>query len=205
MGISWYQRRARPTSHLMTVIHYQRRSDMLVRPASRAISSESTISPNTRSATQTVTGTTDTTQEADDPEIDHSLMSIPIGEDAILQLFASEPAAFTAEDGALASRFTAHVETALERVETETRLRHERDRFEEFANIVSHDLRNPLQTLRGAFDGVAETGDREHLDRGYRALSRMETLIDDLLLLAQRGEESRETSTVSLEELATAY
>jgi len=130
-----------------------------------------------------------------------ALLSVPIGDRGVLQLFATEPAAFTEKDETLAARFGSHVLIALDSVETETYLREERDRFEEFASIVSHDLRNPLQILRGTLDGVSDDGDSDHIERGYRALSRMETMIKDLLLLARQDEGIRETEAVSMDDV----
>lgn len=59
-----------------------------------------------------------------------------------------------------------------------------------------------MQVLRGTLDGVHQTTDVDHLDRGYRALERMERLIDDVLALAQQGQLIDDTETVSLASLA---
>jgi PAS domain S-box-containing protein len=72
------------------------------------------------------------------------------------------------------------------------------ERLEEFASIVSHDLRNPLNVLIGAIDMVEETGDLDHLTRAHRALDRMETLIDDLLTLSRSGDIIGATEVIDL-------
>jgi len=77
-------------------------------------------------------------------------------------------------------------------------LKRQNERLDRFASVVSHDLRNPLQVLRGALDGARETGDPKHFDRGEQALDRMETLIDDVLSLARQGQPIDETQPVSL-------
>lgn len=70
----------------------------------------------------------------------------------------------------------------------ENALRERNERLDEFASIVSHDLRNPLTVASGRLDLAREECDSEHLDAVARAHDRMETLIDDLLTLARDGE-----------------
>ncbi|QZY04148.1 GAF domain-containing sensor histidine kinase [Halobaculum roseum] len=82
------------------------------------------------------------------------------------------------------------------------RIQRQRDQLEEFAKVVSHDLRNPLSVVQGYLDLAEETGDPEHYDRCRNALDRMETLIEDLLVLAREGESIAETETVDVGEVA---
>jgi PAS domain S-box-containing protein len=90
-----------------------------------------------------------------------------------------------------------------ERKKQERTLRQERDRLDEFASIVSHDLRNPLNVAKGRVELAREECDSEHLDDVERALGRMETLIEDLLTLAREGRQVGETSPIELDRLAT--
>ena len=83
----------------------------------------------------------------------------------------------------------------------ERELREKNARLEEFASVLSHDLRNPLQVLRGALDGAAATGEQAHFDRGHRAIDRMEDMISDTLALARQGNTVEELDTVSLGEV----
>jgi signal transduction histidine kinase len=76
----------------------------------------------------------------------------------------------------------------LERRRTNERLARKNERLEEFASIVSHDLRNPLNVLQGSLDLAEETGDPEQFAACRRAADRMEGLIDDVLTLARQGE-----------------
>jgi len=62
------------------------------------------------------------------------------------------------------------------------------ERLEEFASVVSHDLRSPLSVLDASLELAAETGDPEHFERCHRAVSRMDQLIEDLLALARQDE-----------------
>jgi PAS domain S-box-containing protein len=73
------------------------------------------------------------------------------------------------------------------RLEVERELRRQVDRLDEFASIVSHDLRNPLSVLRGRLDLAEETGEPEHFAAARDAIARMTRLIDDLLSLAREG------------------
>jgi len=76
----------------------------------------------------------------------------------------------------------------LDRERTNERLERKNERLEEFASIVSHDLRNPLNVLQGSLDLAEETGDPEQFAVCRRAAGRMEDLIEDVLALARQGE-----------------
>ena len=81
--------------------------------------------------------------------------------------------------------------------------RKERERrLAEFASVVSHDLRSPLNVVQGRIELARETGDETHLDAAANASDRMEELIDDLLTLAREGELVSETAPVDLRGLA---
>ena len=84
------------------------------------------------------------------------------------------------------------------------RLRRQNDRLEEFASMVSHDLRSPLNVARGFLDLAREDGDPEQFDRASNALDRMERIISDVLYLAREGEEIGDTESVVLREVAAA-
>ena len=77
---------------------------------------------------------------------------------------------------------------AMVRVEREAQLQRQNERLSEFTGYVSHDLRNPLSVAQGYIDQAVETGDIEVLRSVKRAHDRMQTLIDDMLLLARKGE-----------------
>ncbi|WP_280537425.1 PAS domain-containing sensor histidine kinase [Halopenitus sp. POP-27] len=89
-----------------------------------------------------------------------------------------------------------------ERKRRERRVKAQADRLEEFASIVSHDLRNPLSIIDGSLGLAAETGDQVHFDRCERAVTRMEDLIDDLLTVAREGHSAVDVQSVSLAEAA---
>ncbi|WP_230455316.1 PAS domain-containing sensor histidine kinase [Halorubrum sp. BV1] len=138
-----------------------------------------------------------------DPAEPRALLSIPLGEYGVLQAFAYEPAAFSARDEEVAEMLATHVTTALQRIEAESTIRRERDRLEEFASILSHDLRNPLNVAQGRLELIQMTGELEHIDAIERALDRMERLIGDMLTLALEGDAVGETQPVALRTVAT--
>lgn len=89
-----------------------------------------------------------------------------------------------------------------ERKEREEELERQNERLEEFANIVSHDLRNPLGVARGNLELARATGEDERFDTVENALDQMETLVDDLLSLARRGQLVDETMPIDLRTVA---
>ena len=80
----------------------------------------------------------------------------------------------------------------------------QKERLEEFASVVSHDLRNPLNVASGHLALAREETENEHLEQTAAALDRMETLIDDLLTLAREGRQITDTEVVSLEAVVDA-
>jgi PAS domain S-box-containing protein len=86
----------------------------------------------------------------------------------------------------------------LERQRRVRELRRQNERLDEFASVVSHDLRNPLNVADGFVDLARDTGDVDHLDRAASALDRMDTLVGDVLELARQGRTVGETSQVEL-------
>ena len=88
-----------------------------------------------------------------------------------------------------------------DRVKRVRRLRQQNERLEEFASVISHDLRNPLNVAQGRATLLAEQADNDHLDPLIQALSRMEAIVEDTLTLARQGETIDETEPVTLTDL----
>jgi PAS domain S-box-containing protein len=88
-----------------------------------------------------------------------------------------------------------------DRVERERRLRQQNERLEEFASVVAHDLRNPLNVAQGRAALLAEQAESKHLDPLLQALDRMEAIVEDTLTLARQGDTIRETESISLTDL----
>ena len=102
-------------------------------------------------------------------------------------------------------RFLASSRDISERKAYERRIERENERLDEFASIVSHDLRNPLNVLSGYLRLARETGTDSYFDRCERALDEMERLIEDVLALAKQGEAVGSFERVHLGELAARY
>ncbi|MFC4541008.1 PAS domain-containing protein [Halosolutus amylolyticus] len=127
-------------------------------------------------------------------------ISVPIGERGVFQAASNEAHAFDAQDVEFAELLVSHTANAIERIEREADLQRQNDRLEEFASIVSHDLRNPLNVAMGRLEFAREECDSDHLDDVAEAHDRMESLIENLLLLSREGESAVETERVAIAE-----
>ncbi|EMA07767.1 PAS domain S-box-containing protein [Haloarcula vallismortis] len=96
-------------------------------------------------------------------------------------------------------RFLAISRDITERKEREQELQRQNEQLEQFASVVSHDLRNPLTVARGRLELLREESDSEHIDAIGSAHRRMDTLIDDLLTLARDGASPASPVVVDLE------
>jgi len=148
----------------------------------------------------------------DDPDVYNpetpvrSEMLFPLGDTGVLLVFATEQAAFQETDLSLGRVLAADIESALQRVEREETLRERKralarqnKRLDEFASIVSHDLRTPLDLAGAHLELAAEAdGSAAHLDDVAAAHRRMSELIDDVLTWAREGDAVESTEAVSL-------
>lgn len=87
--------------------------------------------------------------------------------------------------------------------ERESRLEEQKNQLEQFASLVSHDLRNPLDVAIGRTNAVASELDdpalESHLVRVQDAHDRMKQIINDVLALAKEGHSIGETDQIPLE------
>jgi PAS domain S-box-containing protein len=90
-----------------------------------------------------------------------------------------------------------------DRKETRRMLERRTEELEDFAEVVSHDLRNPLNVASGHLDMLAAETQNQHVDTIRSAHARMQELIENILLLARQGKPVDETEPVSLEECAS--
>ena len=86
--------------------------------------------------------------------------------------------------------------------ERERALLRRKERLEEFAGVVSHDLRGPLNVVEGELHRYRETGAAEHLDAVEAAACHLDRVVADLLDLAKDGRTVGEMEPVSLEAMA---
>ncbi len=87
-----------------------------------------------------------------------------------------------------------------DRKQLEDELRDRTEELQDFANVVSHDLRNPLNVAKGHVDLIAAESDNPQIERIQNAHARMEELIENILMLASQGETIDETEPVSLDD-----
>ena len=85
-------------------------------------------------------------------------------------------------------------------------------RMQEFLGDASHELRTPLTVIKGyvemlSKDQLKEAADKKRaFDRVGNEIHRMETLVQDLLLLAELGESgARDSEKLDLSEILTAH
>ena len=89
-----------------------------------------------------------------------------------------------------------------EQVRRERELERQIEKLDTFADIVSHDLRSPINVANGYIEQTRLTGDLDNLDHVEAATERMETIIDDVLELAREGQEVTDLETVDVETVA---
>ncbi|WP_123535069.1 PAS domain-containing sensor histidine kinase [Halosimplex salinum] len=69
----------------------------------------------------------------------------------------------------------------------ERELDRQNERLDEFASIVSHDLRNPLNVAQGRLDLYRQSGDESELDAVEEMHERIESIIEEVLAYAREG------------------
>jgi signal transduction histidine kinase len=82
--------------------------------------------------------------------------------------------------------------------EAQAKLAEKTRRLDEFASIVSHDLRNPLNVAQGYVELAQETDDMSRLGLVADAHDRMDAILADMLALAQSGDQAVSPTTVDL-------
>lgn len=91
-----------------------------------------------------------------------------------------------------------------DRRERKQELQRERDRLDEFAGVVSHDLRSPLRLAEGRLELTRDECNSEHLAVLDDALTRMDRIIEDVLRLAREGREIGSMDAIALRETVDA-
>lgn len=88
----------------------------------------------------------------------------------------------------------------LERAKERIRMRN--DRLTQITSLVSHDLRNPLNVAQGHVKLIGQRRENGEFRPVLEALERIETLTDELLVIAKGGIRDVSTAEVSLEVIA---
>ncbi|PSQ47267.1 hypothetical protein BRD19_09990 [Halobacteriales archaeon SW_7_65_23] len=131
-----------------------------------------------------------------------SELLVPVGEYGVLGAYSDDRDAFTETDVELFRLLASTVESAFARTEREREIAQRNERLNEFASVVSHDLRNPLNIAAAHAELARDVeDDEEHLDKIDESLHRMERLIEDLLARA-RGDRDLDREPVDLDTLA---
>jgi len=110
---------------------------------------------------------------------------------------STEPRAepFDDDETLFAELIARMLETELQEERTDAKI----ERLDQFASVVSHDLRSPLNVAQGRVDIERSTRDSDHLEIAARSLDQMEDLIADVLTMARQGHEIEGTELVSLD------
>ena len=102
------------------------------------------------------------------------------------------------------ARMIGAIRDITEQKEYEQQLERQNERLNEFASVVSHDIRNPLSVAVGNLELASDECDSEFLDNAATALTRIEYLTGDLLALARSGKAVGETTPISLRTVSKA-
>jgi len=89
-----------------------------------------------------------------------------------------------------------------DRKRQQEQLEQQNERLENFASIISHDLRNPLAVASGRLKLARECPEERHFDAISRTHSRMDDLIDDVLTLVRNEEQAIESEPIQLSNVA---
>jgi signal transduction histidine kinase len=134
-----------------------------------------------------------------------SELIVPIGEFGLVNIGSTAIGAFSDDDLRSVQIWSNTVESALARLEQidrlqerEDALKRERDRLDDFASIISHDLRNMVNIAEGHLGVAQARDDISKLDPVDRALDRMDDIMDDTLTLARQGETVDECEPVDI-------
>ena len=133
---------------------------------------------------------------------------VPCGTYGIITSAATEPRAFDEVDIESLRLLEALVTEAMTAVEREERLaergetlQRQNERLEEFADILAHDLRNPLAGAIGFLEVALETNEPQYFERVEQSLDRLEQLINELLMIARGDRQKVNIHTLKLQPL----
>ncbi len=184
--------------HPDPVIHYGRSADgIVIKRINPAFETTFGVTEGESVSLQETLASGDTVSEiADAIETGDSLdrhVTCPVGDDTRPFRLQHIPA----DDGG----YLVYTDES-ERVARERELEARNEQLETFASVVSHDLRNPIDVAETYLAAARDEDDPEHFRRVADALSRMRTLIDDVLALARQGKVLDDTERVTLATVA---
>lgn len=103
----------------------------------------------------------------------------------------------------LFSDVTARVRRKQKLEDQKERLEQQNERLDEFAGLVAHDLRNPLQVIEANLTLIENPNNEEEIEAIADATDRMTDLVDQILTLARSGGEAHGTEIVVLPTVAS--
>ena len=106
-------------------------------------------------------------------------------------------------EGSEITRIRGTLQDITEQKRREQDLERQNERLEEFARVISHDIRNPLQVASGQLELAEETGGQAPFRKSRDALDRIDSIIENVLTLARHGQSVIERTEVPLSEVAT--
>lgn len=83
-------------------------------------------------------------------------------------------------------------------------LRQRNEQLESIKDLISHDIRNPLNVAFGSVELYHETGSDKHIESVQKALERIDTLIDQTNLLADQPVRIEDADTIPLGQVVRA-
>jgi PAS domain S-box-containing protein len=101
------------------------------------------------------------------------------------------------DDGSV-TNYVGFQQEITDRVEYERDLEEQNERLDEFASILSHDLRTPLEVATGRLALAREEYASEHLDAVANAHDRLAQLIEEVLTVAHEGTVATDVDAVDL-------
>ncbi|MFC3958920.1 two-component system sensor histidine kinase NtrB [Halovivax cerinus] len=99
--------------------------------------------------------------------------------------------------------FTGIIRDISERKHREERLRDQKERLDEFSDVLTHDIRNPLSVARGYAETAQDEHDSPEVEQINESLERIDALVEDVTALARDGRTIGGTERVAVEVCAT--
>jgi signal transduction histidine kinase len=129
---------------------------------------------------------------------------VPVEDDDTSRYYELNISALDAETETDLSLVVLHDVTGQQRQQRE--LERENEQLDQFASLVSHDLRNPLDVAIGRITVVDELVDdpqvETHLEEIRDSHARMNRIIEDVLTLARQGQSVDEKREIDLADIA---
>jgi CheY-like chemotaxis protein len=116
---------------------------------------------------------------------------IPVGENGVLISGSCSKKDFDQKEIFAAELLGSMTEAAIKRAKREKDLEKQNQRLNQFANIISHDLRSPLNTAQGYLE-LEMDQNNENLEQVQKAHKRIENIIESVLALAKHTEDFEE-------------